>query len=219
MSVETTKFEVQSSERKLFRLTLLVSAGLFVGAFVPILRLVIFIQFFCIGLLWCYTGFAVVCLAFPVAFLLAKHKGRRAINSLASAARWSVIIFGALGFALFLSVFAIPGDKPFTLGYWIHTRIWLNTAQVRDWATHQKAAPGSDEAVPYAVWPLSLKLASLGSGRVRVDPETRPVLLVDGGGFGHWGIRIAGPDVADVSFGRNYALKLEPGAWVWHEIQ
>jgi hypothetical protein len=219
MSVETAKSEAHSWERKLFRLALLVSAGIFFGAFVPLLGLVIFIPFFCIGLLWCYTGFAVVCVAFPVAFLLAKHGGREAIDSAISAVRWSVIAFVALGLVLFLSVFAIPGYKPFTLGYWIHARIWLNTAQVRDWATHHEATFGPHRAVPYATWPSSLKLASLGSGRVQIDPETKCVLLVDGGGFGHWGIRIAGPDAVDSSLGGNYALKLEPGAWVWHEMQ
>lgn len=219
MSAEPETSNSRSREKKLFKITLLVLVVLFVGTFVPILGLIVFIPFFCTGLLWCYSGIALACLTFPSAFLIRMRRAHRLLDSIASAARWSVILFGALGAVLMLSVFVIPGYKSFTLGYWIHARIWLNTAQVRDWAAHQKVTTDSAAAVPYPLWPSSLKRASLGSGRVRVDPETRSVLLVDGGGFGHWGIRIVGPGAADSSFGRNYALKVEPGAWVWHEIQ
>jgi hypothetical protein len=219
MSVEPKTFDSRSWEKKLFKITLLGLAVLFVGAFVPILGLIVFIPFFCTALLWCYSGAAFVCLAFPVVFLIHMRSAHRLRTSVASAARWSVILFGVLGVVLMLSVFVVPGYKSFTLGYWIHAKIWLSTAQVRDWAAHQKGITDSAAGVPYSLWPSSLKLASLGSGRVQVDPETRSVLLVDGGGFGHWGIRVTGPDATDSSFGSNYALKVQPGAWVWHEIQ
>jgi hypothetical protein len=70
----------------------------------------------------------------------------------------------------------------------------------------EKGAPGAPAP----------RIASLGSGGVRVDLATTTVSLLDGGGFGHWGIRIAAADAADISFGSSYALKAAPGAWIWH---
>src|SRR6266567_2965077 len=157
MSAEAVTLDPKSREKKLFRLTLLLFLGLFIGAFIPIAGLVIFIPFFCTGLLWCYTGFAGVCLTFPIASFVAKRRGQKLMDSIVSGIRWSVIVFGALGLVLALSVLIVPGYKPFTLGYWIHSKIWLNPAQVRDWAERQKGTTGASEAVPYKLWPPTLK--------------------------------------------------------------
>src|SRR4051812_47201334 len=100
MSTESAQIESPSLERKLFRLTLLVFAGLFVGAFIPIFGLIISIPFSCIALLWCYTAVVVATLVFPIAFLLANRRKCKPTHSIASAARWSVIACGVLGVAL-----------------------------------------------------------------------------------------------------------------------
>lgn len=218
LSSESPSSDILRREKKLFRLTILVFVGLLVGAFVPIAGLVIFIPLFCTGLLWCYTGLLAVSLAFPISLLLARHRGQNLASSLVSAVRWSVIVFGALGLVLGLSVLVVPGYKQFTAGYWIHSKIWLSPAEVRVWARSQKGTVDTTDTVPYRLWPSSLKLASLGSGRVYVDPVTKGVTLVDGGGFGHWGIKVTAPGDGE-STGPNYFIKLEDGAWVWHEIQ
>jgi hypothetical protein len=217
MNTESASPEPLSREKKLFRLTIFVFLGLLVGAFIPIAGLVIFIPFFCTGLLWSYVGLLAVCIVFPISLLVARRRGQNLRSSIVSAVRWSVVVFGAVGLVLGLSVLVVPGYKQFTLGYWIHSKIWLNPAQVRTWATSEKGTADRAETVPYKFWPSSLRLASLGSGRVYVDPLTKAVTLVDGGGFGHWGIKVAAP--GDACTGPNYFIKLEDGAWVWHEIQ
>jgi hypothetical protein len=66
-------------------------------------------------------------------------------------------------------------------------------------------------------WPEALR--RLRPGYVSVESATLGVTW--GGGFGHWGLVVcADPDVrTPASTQGQYVLPLEPGAWVWHEIQ
>jgi len=206
-------------ERKLFRLTIIIYASLFVCAFIPLFGLFIYIPFECAGLLWCYYGFVTVCITFPIVFIVTKYHGAGLLTATASAFRWSVITFGALGLVLSAAVFTMPGYRAFTRGYWLHAKIWLSVPQVREWAKHEPGTTGPRETVPFARWPTTLKIASLGEGEVRIDPETKTVMLVDGGGFGHWGIRVGPAEAVEGHFRRSYRIDLQSGAWVWHEIQ
>lgn len=204
-------------ERKLFRLAVIVAACAVVGAFIPFLGLVVSLPFFMVALLWLYGGIALFCVTFPLAFFLALHKGNTTSKASLSAARWFFVLIIALGLLMWPTCFFVPGYKPFTLGYWVHCKIWLNPSEVRDWASVQPAPSEPISHVPYRQWPMSLKFASLGSGRVTVD-SNKKVTLVDGGGFGHWGIEIGKLDGSQPETG-DYSIQLSHGAWVWHEVQ
>ncbi len=212
------KKTVTQQERRLFRLVLKALVILLVSCFVPILGLVVFIPLFCVGLLWCYAGLTAGCITFLVWFFLARHKGFKSIPAGISAARWSVIVFGAIGLVLLPSVLVIPGYKTFTLGHWIHAKAWLNVVQVRKWAAEQETPAGPRHGIPYKEWPMSLKVANWGSGSLLVDPNTKAVTVVDGGGFGHWGIYIAPIGTTEPRLG-GYNIQLEDGAWVSTELQ
>ncbi|HXC99667.1 MAG TPA: hypothetical protein VN048_10025 [Verrucomicrobiae bacterium] len=212
---EATPSAPKPLENKLFRLTIIIYAILLIVSFGPLVGLIVSIPFFCTGLLWCYSGLLAVFITLPIAFVLAKRRGKTLIDATLSSFRWSVIVFGALGLMMWASVFVIPGYKTFTLGYWIHAKIWLDEGQVRYWAASQKGSRDMDETIPYDQWPSSMRAASMGYGSLRVDPNTKVVTLDDGGGFGHWGIVVAQKG-SPPSFG-SYAILLQDGAWVWHD--
>jgi hypothetical protein len=171
-----------------------------------------------VGLLWCYAGFMGGCITFFVSFLLARHKGLMPVAAVISAGRRSVIVFGAIGVILLPSFLIVPGYKPFTLGNWIHAKTWLNVDEVRKWAVGQDTSAYPSHGIPHKQWPASLKVATWGSGRLLVDPSTKIVTVVDGGGFGHWGIEIA-PVGTSKPHLYGYVIQLEDGAWVCTEIQ
>ena len=171
------------------------------------------------GLLWDYAAAVVVGIAFPVVFILTMRKGKSITVSVCTAVKSSVISLGKLLVLLFIfSLFYGPGYKPFTLGYWIHTKIWLNPVQVRQWAANQLGSTNVCETIPHEQWPTSLKNTGSDEGSLYIDSKTKTLTLVEGGVFGHWGITIVQEKQTNDS-SREYVLKLEKGAWVWHELQ
>jgi hypothetical protein len=139
------------------------------------------------------------------------RKKRRAV--IWTGIKYGIIVFGVMGFVFWFWGMIPPAAKTFTLGYWIHAKVWVDVEEVRSWKQKHPTAEGqitSDE------WPSSLKNMPMSYGRLHHEgPST--VTLVEGGGFGHWGLTIA-PKGTPIPDGW-CVLKLEDGAWVWHEYQ
>lgn len=134
-----------------------------------------------------------------------------------------MIVFGAYGLLLALSVFVVPGYVTVTTGRWIHCMLWLDVDQVREWASSYVAdlgtsIEGSELLVPHDQWPAPLKRAVVGPGRLCVNPKSASVTVVQGSGFGHWGIEIvpAGGKGMQESV---FRMRIRSGAWVWYELQ
>jgi hypothetical protein len=225
MNSEFSQRDWKVLEKKLFRIALLVLVGIIVGSFVPIVGLVVFIPVFRIGLLWFYSGLVAVCLTFSISMLAAKSRGQKLVSSLVSGIRWSVIVFMFLGVLLAFSVIIIPGYMTFTVGYWIHCKLWVDAAQIRNWAAHQEGSNNDQygmfqyENIPYEQWPSSLRTGAILSQGIYIDPQTKAVTLVDGGALaGHWGLYVAAPG-ATPKQDRNYYISFGDGAWVWHSLE
>ena len=201
----------------MFRCTLTAYAYLALAALVPIVGLLVLLPLSFTRLLWFYIGIAAVSIIFPSVFIT-RHRRGRSLAALLSAGRWSVIVVGLTGLLLWTSVLIGPGYKIFLAGYWLHVKIWLNPVQVRQWAAARQIAADRTSDIPYSYWPESLKKASLGQRRLTVDSKGQRIMLVEGGGFGHWGIEIAAPK-SNVPDTKGYVLKVTDGVWVWHEVQ
>jgi len=125
-----------------------------------------------------------------------------------------IIIFGMIGLALW-TIATIRPARTFTAGYWFHAKIWADVEEIRTWAV--KRTPSADRFEPIGAekWPASLRRTQVFDGRVTCDPKDFTVIFYEGGGYGHWGLTVA-PIGTSPPIGR-YAMKLEDGAWVWHE--
>lgn len=206
-----------SLERRLFRFTLTAYGYLTLAALVPIVGLLVLLPFSFTRLLWFYISIAAVSIIFPSVFITRHQRGQN-LAALLSAVRWSVIVVGLTGLLLWPSVLIAPGYKIFLAGYWLHVKIWLDPVQVRQWAAARQIAADRTSDIPYHHWPASLKKASLGQRRLTVDSKGQRIVLVEGGGFGHWGIKIAAPE-SNIPEAKGYVLNVAQGVWVWHELQ
>jgi hypothetical protein len=125
-----------------------------------------------------------------------------------------IIIFGTIGLALW-TVATIRPARTFTAGYWFHAKIWADVEEIRAWAVKRTPSADKFEHIPEDQWPASLRRTQVFDGRVTCDPKNFTVIFYEGGGYGHWGLTVA-PIGTSPPTGR-YAIKLEDGAWVWHE--
>ena len=125
-----------------------------------------------------------------------------------------VIVFGTIGLVLW-TVATIQPAGTFTAGYWFHAKIWADVEEIRTWAV--KRTPSVDRFEPIGAdhWPASLRRMRVSGGTVTCDPRSLTVIFYEGGEYGHWGLTV-GPPGAPLPAGR-HAIKLENGAWVWHE--
>ena len=131
--------------------------------------------------------------------------------------KYAVIILGAMGLTLWLIGTVPPTAKTFTVGYWFHAKVWADVDEIRAWAAEQNPAHDWFQSIPEKHWPSCLRRIPLSDGAVMYDPENSTVTFYEGGGFGHWGFTVA-PKGTPVPEGW-CVLRLEDGAWVWHESQ
>ncbi len=207
-----------SLAKRLFRRILATCKWLAVTVLMLLAGLLLMMTCFFIRLLWFYIGIAAVSVIFPSVFIAVRRRHAQNLAALLAAARWSVIAAGLIGLLLWPSLLIVPGYKTSLAGYWLHVKIWLNPAQVRQWAAAQQPAADRTEDMPYPHWPSSLQHAASTPGHLIVDSKRQRLTLVEGGGFGHWGIEIAAPG-SNAPEMEGYTLQVADGVWVWHEIQ
>ena len=119
-----------------------------------------------------------------------------------------------------------PGYKPFTYGFRDRIRIMADVKDIRDWlrTLSKEDCKRNVIRIPSEKWPKSLKIFYPHHVNLGLDENGNPkVRLTWGGGFGHWGFEIGMEDMeippSDFSQFGEYRLSLEPGAYVWHELQ
>ena len=119
-----------------------------------------------------------------------------------------------------------PGYKAFTYGFRDRIRIMADVEDIRDWlrTLSKEDCEGNVIRIPSEKWPKSLKI--FHPHHVNLDPDENgnpKIRLTWGSGFGHWGFEIGMEDMeippSDFSQFGEYRLPLEPGAYVWHELQ
>ncbi|TKJ35930.1 MAG: hypothetical protein CEE38_13030 [Planctomycetes bacterium B3_Pla] len=131
-----------------------------------------------------------------------------------------------------------PGYKPFTYGFRNRIRSEADIEDIRAWlkTLSKEECTGEYTALSYGSnlyerrwpdsleWPESLKVFRPGYVNLDLDENHNPkVRLTWGGPFGHWGVEIGMEDMkippSDFSQWGEYRLPLEPGAYVWYELQ
>ncbi len=119
-----------------------------------------------------------------------------------------------------------PGYKPFTHGFRDRIRSRADIPAIRAWlrTLSKEDYTGENFIAPQSKFPESFKVLKPRYVNLDMDKNGNPkVRLTWGGGFGHWGIEIGMEDMeippSDFSDYREYRLPLEPGAYVWHELQ
>ncbi|MFC1781347.1 hypothetical protein ACFLZ8_03695 [Planctomycetota bacterium] len=133
----------------------------------------------------------------------------------------------------------VPGYKPFTDGFRDRIRSEADIQDIRNWLKTLNKEDCTGELVslfdngeqPFerhwpdkVKWPESLTVFEPGYVCLSTDENGNPkVRLTWGGPFGHWGFEIGTVDMAippsDFSQWGEYRLPMEPGAYVWHELQ
>lgn len=131
-----------------------------------------------------------------------------------------------------------PGYKPFTYGFRERIRSKADIEDIRNWLETLKEEDCNGEIIglyrssdplishwPDSIeWPESLKVFNPHYVNLDLDDNRKPkVSLTWGGPFGHWGVVIGMEDMeipqSDLSRYGEYRLPLEPGVYVWNELQ
>ena len=119
-----------------------------------------------------------------------------------------------------------PGYKPFTHGFRARIRSEADIEDIRDWlrTLSKEDYTGENFIAPQSKFPESFKVLKPRYVNLDMDKNGNPkVRLAWGGGFGHWGVEIGMEDMeippSDFSQDGEYRLPLQPGAYVWHELQ
>ncbi len=131
-----------------------------------------------------------------------------------------------------------PGYKPFTYGFRDRMRKDADIKDIRAWLKTLRKEDCNGNTInllsyqnnlknnwPDSInWPKSLKVLNPSYVNLDLDENENPkVRLTWGGPFGHWGFEIGNEDMAipQSDFNRygEYRLPLDPGAYVWHELQ
>ena len=142
-------------------------------------------------------------------------------------------------YALFIPIeLYSPVYKPFSFGFRDRIRIIADIEDIRDWlgTLNKKKCTGryiplSSSSIPFMrhwpnsrQWPKSLKLFNPGSVILDLDENGNPKVRLEwGAALGHWGFEIGMEDMeippSDFSRYGEYRLPVEPGAYVWYELQ
>lgn len=189
-------------------------ALLFLCSFAPLFGILITLTFRIIGYLWVYTGVPVAVVA-SVCGLLVPRTPCALRRRLARGMKSGAITFLGYGLLLCPSFLVVPGAEVFTAGYCIHAKVWLDVSQIREFIEEPGVGPQEYGGIPREKWPPTLRRFS-DHGRLILDPASKSLTLVNGGGFGHWGVHIAPGDSAPPVYW--IVLKFGPGAWVWHDF-
>ena len=119
-----------------------------------------------------------------------------------------------------------PGYKPFTYGFRERMRSKADIEDIREWLKRRGKKESTGDTVRFISygWPKSVKVLNPNYVNLDIDENGNPkVRLTWGGGFGHWGVEIGMEDmeipISDFSQFGEYRLPLEPGVYVWHELQ
>ncbi|UCE47856.1 MAG: hypothetical protein JSW47_19935 [Phycisphaerales bacterium] len=131
-----------------------------------------------------------------------------------------------------------PGYKPFTYGFRERIRSKADIKDIRGWLKTLSREDCTGEYIGLSTgsslserrwpdspqWPNSLKVFRPGYVTLDLDEDHNPrVRLTWGGPSGHWGVEIGMEEMdirpSDSSPWEDYRLRLEPGAYVWHELQ
>jgi hypothetical protein len=131
-----------------------------------------------------------------------------------------------------------PRYKPFTYGFRDRIRIIANVGAIRKWlrtldkehcdGNYIPLYAGSYPFVRYwpdnIEWPLSLGMFSPGSVILDLEENRRPKVRLEwGSALGHWGFEIGMEDMkippSDFSRRGEYRLPVEPGVYVWYDLQ
>ncbi|MHC4438640.1 MAG: hypothetical protein ACYS3S_14855 [Planctomycetota bacterium] len=131
-----------------------------------------------------------------------------------------------------------PGFKPFTYGFRERIRRkadiedirnWLRTLQNENYSSVSIELSRDSDSLkrqwPDSIeWPKSLKVFNPNYVNLNLDENGNPKMSMTWGGvFAHWGVVIGMEDMeippSDLNRYGEYRLPLEPGAYVWHELQ
>jgi hypothetical protein len=132
----------------------------------------------------------------------------------------------------------LPGYKPFTYGFRERIKSKANIEDIRNWMKTLKEENYNGDVIglsrePNSLkmrwpdlidWPESLKVFNPHYVNLGLDENGNPrVSLTWGGPFAHWGVVIGMENMkippSDLSRYGEYRLPLEPGVYVWHELQ
>ena len=139
----------------------------------------------------------------------------------------SILLITLYFLALFIPIQPYsPGYKPFTHGFRERMRSKADVEAIRDWLKRRAKREPIGDTVRYISygWPKSVKVLNPSYVNLDLDENGNPkVRLHWGGPFGHGGVEIGMEDMeihpSDFSQFGEYRLPLEPGVYVWHELQ
>ncbi len=181
------------------------------------LTFLLFIGMWSASFLVIYIGMPLSCLVWAISmgYRIFIRKNRQLM--IWTGIKYGIIVFGIMGLVFWLWGLYPPPDKTFMLGYWIHTKVWLDVEEVRRWIKENQTSIDSNTYVPLAQWPSSLKMISLYSGGLNYDKQNSTITLHQGGAFVHYCLTVA-PKQTPIPDGW-CVKKLEDGAWVWWDDQ
>jgi hypothetical protein len=132
----------------------------------------------------------------------------------------------------------MPGYKPFTYGFRDRIKSQADIQDIRNWLKTLSRKDCNGETMDLfsdagslksywpdkLEWPRSLKVFNPHYIELSMDENGNPrIRLTWGGPFGHWGIEIGMEDMeippSDLSQYGEFRLAVEPGVYVWHELQ
>ena len=169
-----------------------------------------------------------------------KHSRRRRILIVTEIGILIVLIslFFAPCFMPVNSLLWVPGYKPLTYHFGQEIRSKADVEAIRDWlrTLSKEDCTGETIGLIYVPgsfkmrwrdsmeWPESLKVFHPNYVKLDLDEKGNPkVRLTWGGPPGHWGVEIGMEDMqippSDFSEWGEYRLPVEPGVYVWHELQ
>ncbi|NIP24248.1 MAG: hypothetical protein GWN67_02655 [Phycisphaerae bacterium] len=182
-----------------------------------ILTGLIFIGIWSASFLVIYIGMPLACLvwATSMGYRIFIRKNRQLM--IWTGIKYGIIVFGIMGLVFGLCGLVPPTAKTFMLGFWIHSKVWLDAEEIRRWIKENQTSTDPNTNVPLAQGPFSLKMIALYSGRLNYDKQNSTITMFQGSGFGHWGLTVA-PKGTPIPDGW-CVKKLEDGAWVWWDDQ
>jgi hypothetical protein len=183
--------------------------------------MVVFILAFIVAYLWVYVGLLVACVTFVVAWVLTKERLASTKQRLPFAFLSGMIAFAIVGIGLMASLPCFRYDAHL-IGFRLHAQIWLDAEAARHWAQNvefvetEHRSERRSSRVPWTLW-----VVGLPAGDVDVDPQTREVIVEQGGPLsGHWGVCVTakgrGWDSAPDYLQEARCHEIEDGVWVYH---